>query len=192
MIDWLHRRETRKLHANSGNTASTQSYTLPMSTGSEQQPANPEFFALIQCLGWIKTGRWLRSVHTLTLPKARAVFFYYSVSRASINKWNLSRQQSAQWAVRPDQCWDCPSSATKSSCNVLAHIKKHAEASKNMLAVTAIENLSPVELALRQSASLAMERTVSAALQVSGDKSVPGSRESSSRCMKKSLMNPTK
>jgi hypothetical protein len=64
--------------------------------------------------------------------------------------------------------WAAPAQQRKSFCKVLAHIKKHTEASRKMLAVTAIANLSPVELALRHSASLAMERTVSAALQASG------------------------
>ena len=49
MIDWLHRHIRRNLYANSGNTDSAQSYTLLMSTGSEQQPTNPKVFALIQC-----------------------------------------------------------------------------------------------------------------------------------------------
>ena len=49
MIIWLYQLKIRNLYANSGNTASAQSYTLLMSTGSEQQPTNPEVFALIQC-----------------------------------------------------------------------------------------------------------------------------------------------
>jgi len=65
MIDWLHRQIRRNLYANSGNTDSAQSYTLLMSTGSEQQPTNPEVFALIQCWGRTKSGRRFCSVRTV-------------------------------------------------------------------------------------------------------------------------------
>ena len=38
MIDWLHQLTRRNPYANNGNTASVQSDTLLMYTGSEQQP----------------------------------------------------------------------------------------------------------------------------------------------------------
>tara|TARA_X000000950_G_C13587455_1_gene525925 strand:- start:198 stop:479 length:282 start_codon:yes stop_codon:yes gene_type:complete len=93
MIIWLHQLIDRNLYANSGNTDSAQSYALLMSTGSEQQPMNPDVFALIQCQEWIKSGRRFCSARTATLPKAGAVFFSNSVSRAPNNKWNLKWQR---------------------------------------------------------------------------------------------------
>jgi len=89
MIIWLHQLIERNLYANSGNTVNAQSYTMLISAGSEQQPMNPDVFALIQCLEWITSGRRFCSVRMVTLPKAGAVFFSYSVSRAPNNKWNL-------------------------------------------------------------------------------------------------------
>ena len=68
-----------------------------------------------------------------------------------------------------------PNCATKSCLSVRAHIRKHADAMRKMLAVAAIEYLSPVEFAVRHKASSALVRATSAALQTSGDSKVPGS-----------------
>jgi hypothetical protein len=77
MIDWLFQLIRRNLYASSGNTASAQSDTLLMSTGSEQPPTNPPVFALIQREGRTKSGRCFCSVRSATLPKAGAVCLPY-------------------------------------------------------------------------------------------------------------------
>ena len=85
-----------------------------------------------------------------------------------------------------------PSSATKSRCNVLAHMRKQIDASKNMLAVTAMANFRPVEFAVWHIICSLAESEAPAALQASGDNSVAASIASSSRCIKRSLIAPTK
>ena len=73
MIVWLHLLIRRNLHAKSGNTVSAQSYTLLMSTGSEQQPLNLAVIALIRCQERPKSGRFSAQIVGRLYPKRRKI-----------------------------------------------------------------------------------------------------------------------
>ena len=85
-----------------------------------------------------------------------------------------------------------PNPDTKSSFNVLAQIRKHTEAIRKMLAVTAMAYFNPAELAAWQSNSSLFVPAASPLLQASGESHVLGSNAMSCCCMKKSLIKPTK
>ena len=89
MIIWLYQLKIRNLYANSGNTASAQSYTLLMSTGSEQQPMNPAVLALIRCQKRAKWGRFSHSDRVSTLPKPTWDFSHYSVPERRFDELHL-------------------------------------------------------------------------------------------------------
>lgn len=89
MIIWLHQLKIRNLYANSGNTASAQSYTLLMSTRSEQQPMNPAVHALIRCQKRAKSGRFFHSDRDSTLPKPTWDCSHYSVDERLIGELHL-------------------------------------------------------------------------------------------------------
>ena len=89
MIIWLYHLKIRNLYANSGNTANAQSYTLLMSTGSEQQPMNPAEIALIRCQERAKSGRFFHSDRDATLPKPTWDCSHYSVPERRFDELHL-------------------------------------------------------------------------------------------------------
>ena len=78
MIDWLHQLTRRNPYANYGNTASVQSDTLLMSTGSEQQPMDYPVLHRFSAKDGLNQGGVFCSDHSVTLPKAEEVCSSYS------------------------------------------------------------------------------------------------------------------